>query len=371
MDTALEPAVEARRAGLKTMRSGRHSTLLRSNPLIDRAPVKPSDLIASKTAVARSEGQGRPRVSYCDHAVPVSANAGNGSGRRSLALDGSEHDGRLTVHRNGGSCLRPFISALLSACLFAALLISPASSEPTLPSQPENKKNAAVSSDLWASDIREASKRFVIPERWIRAVIQVESTNDKAAVSPKGAMGLMQIMPATWEELREKHCLGDDPFLPRDNILAGAAYLREMLDRFGRHGFLAAYNAGPTRYQQHLATGRPLPAETIDYVRKLMPFIDGLAPVRPGSHKSADQSAASQSSIFVQSGRDQNADRGQFGRMMDIASETVFPVTDPLDTSSLRSAAVSDLTAIEPTLNRSPDAGVAEDSDRNDLFPPR
>jgi hypothetical protein len=355
------------------MRSGRHSTLLRSNPLIDRAPVKPSDPIASKAAVARSEGQGRPRVSRDNHVVLALTNAGNGSGRRSLALDGSEHGGRLTAYWSGGPCAPPFVvPALLSACLFTVLTLSSVSGEPALPSQPATNGNAAVSSDPWAAHIVEASKRFAIPESWIRAVIQVESTNDKAAVSPKGAMGLMQIMPKTWHELRIRYRLGDDPFLPRDNVLAGTAYLREMLDRFGRRGFLAAYNAGPARYQQHLATGRPLPTETIDYVRKLMPFIDGPPPIRSGSHQSADQSATSRSSIFVQSYRSRNADREQFGRTADRLFKTGFPAAGTPDISSSQSSAVTDLTAIEPMLNRpSDDAGVMADTGRDGLFPPR
>ena len=76
--------------------------------------------------------------------------------------------------------------------------------------------------------------------------MRVESTNDPHALSPKGAMGLMQIMPKTWQELRARYGLGADPYEPRDNILAGAAYLRELHDRFGSPGFLAAYNAGPS-----------------------------------------------------------------------------------------------------------------------------
>jgi soluble lytic murein transglycosylase-like protein len=79
-------------------------------------------------------------------------------------------------------------------------------------------------------------------------------------------MGLMQIMPATWVELSIRYALGLDPFDPQDNILAGTAYLREMHDRFGSAGFLAAYHAGPARYEQHLATGQPLPPETVAYV---------------------------------------------------------------------------------------------------------
>jgi soluble lytic murein transglycosylase-like protein len=85
-------------------------------------------------------------------------------------------------------------------------------------------------------------------------------------------MGLMQIMPGTWNELRARHGLGPDPYDPHDNILAGTAYIRELHNRYGEPGFLAAYNAGPGRYERHLATGRPLPAETQAYVATLAPM---------------------------------------------------------------------------------------------------
>ena len=83
----------------------------------------------------------------------------------------------------------------------------------------------------------------------------------------------MQIMPKTYAALRTRLGLGPDPFDPHDNILAGAAYLREMFDRYGAPGFLAAYNAGPGRYQDHLATGQPLPPETRIYVARLASMI--------------------------------------------------------------------------------------------------
>lgn len=108
--------------------------------------------------------------------------------------------------------------------------------------------------------IARAAQRFVIPEALIRAVIALESGGAVLAVSPKGAMGLMQLMPGTWAELRRRYALGRDPFDPCDNIFAGTAYLRELLDRYGDPGFLAAYNAGPGRYEAYL-TGRPLPPE--------------------------------------------------------------------------------------------------------------
>ena len=116
--------------------------------------------------------------------------------------------------------------------------------------------------------IARASRRFAMPDDLIRAVIAAESGGVVYAVSPKGAMGLMQLMPGTWAELRRRYALGFDPFDPCDNIFAGTGYLRELLDRYGDPGFLAAYNAGPGRYEAYLA-GRPLPAETIAYVARL------------------------------------------------------------------------------------------------------
>lgn len=128
--------------------------------------------------------------------------------------------------------------------------------------------------DPFATFITEASQRFGIPERWIRAAMRAESAGNVRAISPKGAMGLMQIMPDTWTELHTRHRLGRDPYNPRDNILAGAAYLREMYDRYGSPGFLTAYNAGPGRYEEYLA-GRPLPAETRAYIAALVPLFGG------------------------------------------------------------------------------------------------
>lgn len=129
---------------------------------------------------------------------------------------------------------------------------------------------AAACSPAMALDapIARASQRFALPDTLIRAVIAVESGGAVFAVSPKGAMGLMQVMPGTWAELRQRYGLGSDPFDPCDNIFAGTAYLRELLDRYGDPGFLSAYNAGPGRYEAYLG-GRPLPPETIAYVAKL------------------------------------------------------------------------------------------------------
>jgi hypothetical protein len=138
--------------------------------------------------------------------------------------------------------------------------------------------NAAAVGMPLTGFVAEASLRFGIPAAWIRAVMQAESFGDVRAISPRGAMGLMQIMPETWAALRRRYGLGADPYDAHDNILAGAAYLHELHDRYGIPGFLAAYNAGPARWEDHIATGRPLPAETRAYLARLAPVVgDGAA----------------------------------------------------------------------------------------------
>jgi len=129
-----------------------------------------------------------------------------------------------------------------------------------------------------AAFIAEASRRFGIPAAWIWAVMHAESAGEMHAISPKGAMGFMQIMPSTWADLRRRYHLGANPYDAHDNIIAGAAYLRALLDRYGAPGFLAAYNAGPARWEDHLATGRPLPAETHAYLARLAPIVGNGAP---------------------------------------------------------------------------------------------
>lgn len=123
----------------------------------------------------------------------------------------------------------------------------------------------------WHPHIAEASLRFGIPKAWIERVMRAESGGrtriaGRPTTSRAGAMGLMQVMPDTWAELRAVHGLGNDPHDPRDNILAGTAYLRAMYDRFGYPGLFAAYHAGPARYAAYLAGRRELPAETRSYL---------------------------------------------------------------------------------------------------------
>jgi hypothetical protein len=247
-----------------------------------------------RTAIARSGGQGRPL------------------GRR---IGASPLTAASTM-----AALRFLGTMLCIVTVLAALMLSGSAAHAERAS-PATHQASGKSFHPFAAFVTEASRRFAIPEHWIRAVMRVESGEKSRARSRKGAMGLMQIMPRTWNELRARHSLGADPYDPRDNILAGAAYIRELSDRYGAPGFLAAYNAGPGRYERHLATGRPLPDETQAYVATLMPMtgvgrVDKkVSPVTKSSPSAgsplfvvhiASNSPAGQSSPGVRSGRSSN-----------------------------------------------------------------
>lgn len=155
----------------------------------------------------------------------------------------------------------------------------------------------------YAGHVAEASLRFGIPQDWIWRVMHVESRGNARAVSSAGAMGVMQIMPATWAMLSARHGLGRDPFDVRANILGGAAYLRAMWDRYGDvRLMLAAYNAGPGRADAYAAGRRGLPAETVAYVAAIAPAIgaSSIAPLAPAPTASAP--AWRSASIFVGEG---------------------------------------------------------------------
>ncbi len=159
--------------------------------------------------------------------------------------------------------------------------------------------------DPWGPYIREASNRFDVPETWVRSLMRVESggkeyLNGELITSGAGAMGLMQVMPATYDELRDRYNLGDDPFNPHDNIIAGVAYMREMYEVYGSPGFLAAYNAGPARLDDYLANQRPLPDETRHYVAMIGPYLRG---VYPNNRSNADQMAINVLPINIPPGK--------------------------------------------------------------------
>jgi hypothetical protein len=139
-------------------------------------------------------------------------------------------------------------------------------------------------SDPWGPYVREAAGRFAIPETFIRAVMRQESggheyLNGELITSRAGAMGLMQVMPATYATLAQRNGLGPDPYDPHDNILAGAALIKELFDKYGSPAFLAAYDAGPRRLDDYLAGNGELPNETVAYLDNVAPRLVGAAPM--------------------------------------------------------------------------------------------
>ncbi len=115
--------------------------------------------------------------------------------------------------------------------------------------------------------IKEASRRQSVPVPLLKAVIKAESDYNPRAVSKAGAMGLMQIMPQNFKEFDLHH-----PFNPRENIMAGTRYLKELMEHFGgKLGLaLAAYNAGPDAVERYMAIP-PYP-ETVDYVSRVLQY---------------------------------------------------------------------------------------------------
>jgi soluble lytic murein transglycosylase-like protein len=126
--------------------------------------------------------------------------------------------------------------------------------------------------DRWKLFIDQASRRVGIPAIWIKAILIEESggrtmlAENTPITSSAGAMGLMQLMPETWQQMRQIYNLGNDPYDPHDNILAGAAYLRSLYWEYGYPGLFAAYNDGPQMIEAHRKLNQMLPAETSKYI---------------------------------------------------------------------------------------------------------
>jgi hypothetical protein len=201
-------------------------------------------------------------------AAAHSFSPGRPVGRRASALPWT---GASTV-----ACWRRLGTAMGIAALVASLPTAANSATTAQMMRPTTPSTADSHSDAFAGFVDEAARRFGIPATWIHAVMRLESGGNTSAVSPKGAIGLMQIMPETWADLRVRYQLGTDPFDPHDNILAGTAYLRELYDRFGAAGFLAAYNAGPRRFEDYLAGLRPLHDETTNYLARMQMMLPAL-----------------------------------------------------------------------------------------------
>ena len=225
--------------------------------------------------------------------------------------------------------MRRTLLFLLSGLSLASAAPAPGFAESSAVARPSPR-------DPHGDHIAEAAQRFELPPAWIRSVMRAESDGDPRSTSPKGAMGLMQLMPETWSELRVRHRLGNDPYDPHDNIIAGAAYIRLLYDRYGTPGWIAAYNAGPRRYEASLK-GRPLPPETRAYVAAVAPNLDGGGDPRATVIAAVDPLPWPRSSLF-------------------IAQQTNKPAADPLPAERPSSDApaaliVRDVSAIVPRSN--------------------
>ena len=239
-------------------------------PLFAGKPSHPFVPLGPRPAGARSGGQGRPKA---------------GAWREPFTAAST-----LAGWRQSG---------VGSAILTAAVLLSCGAAPGTVWAQ-DAPVAAPAAAHPYAGHVADAARRFGIPEAWIWAVMRVESRGNSRAVSRAGAMGLMQIMPATWGTLRARYGLGPDPFDVRDNIMAGAAYLREMHDRYGNaSAMLAAYNAGPGRYDDYVSRGRPLPAETVGYLAQLTAVVGAPGAVETAMSPPQDRFAWRRSTLFV------------------------------------------------------------------------
>ncbi len=239
-------------------------------PLFAGKPSHPFVPLGPRPAGARSEGQGRPKA---------------GASREPFTAEST-----LAGWRRSG---------VGSAILIAAALLSAGAAPGAVRAQ-DAPVAAPAAAHPYAGHVADAARRFGIPEAWIWAVMRVESWGNSRAVSRAGALGLMQIMPATWGTLRARYGLGPDPFDVRDNIMAGAAYLREMHDRYGNaSAMLAAYNAGPGRYDDYASRGRPLPAETIGYLAQLTAVVGAPGAAEAAASAPPDRFAWRRSALFV------------------------------------------------------------------------
>jgi len=239
-------------------------------PLFAGKPPHPFVPLGRMPAGARSEGQGRPQA---------------GSSRAPFTVAST-----LAGWRRSG---------VESAVALAVVLLS-GSAAPVAAIAQGSPAARSAAVHPYAGHVADAARRFGIPQAWIWAVMRVESGGNSRAVSRAGAMGLMQIMPATWADLRARHGLGADPFDVRDNVMAGAAYLRAMHDRYGNaSAMLAAYNAGPGRYDDYLSRGRPLPPETVGYLARLTAVAGTAGAAEVAVSAPSDPSAWRRAGLFI------------------------------------------------------------------------
>ena len=231
--------------------------------------------------------------------------------------------------------------------------------------------------------IAEASRRFGVPASWIAEVMAVESRGHANALSPKGAIGLMQVMPETYAYMRARYGLGANPWNPLDNVLAGTAYLRLLYDRYGAPGFLVAYNAGPGRWEDYRLRGRLLPPETVAYIARLGPVVGGSALSMPTFASGQAPRSPLASPLFVRlaskSTPPQTArDRDRIVRIID-ANASVVGRTDTVIVSRPRAADAPPVEQLDDgraandvlPITTPPASSTPSEAPRDPLFPER
>ncbi|OYV55851.1 MAG: lytic transglycosylase [Acidiphilium sp. 20-67-58] len=251
--------------------------------------------------------------------------------------------------------------ALLAACSSHQASLSPSQLAARYAANaPADYRPPGPPSDPWGPYIAQASTRFDVPTKWIREVMRVESggheyMNGHLTVSGAGAMGLMQLEPQTYQEMAARYGLGPDPFSPRDNIMAGTAYIHQMYEIYGSPGFLAAYNAGPGRLDDYLDYRQPLPAETRHYVAMIAPRIAG---VYPAGTSGAEAVAMNQLPTRIPAGMRPGADEAATSRLNQAQlamnrNQAPVPVPAPVP---FRVAALAPPVAVEPQVAPAPAA---------------
>ena len=240
-----------RNAGLKSVGTTGHKP---SIPLkTDLNPSFSEDLESATSSIPPESTGKKTGLTIADYLNQASTGPSRGFFRNSTIRGSSLHPGRLNRFNYPSVPSNQVPTAAASAAQGLAM-------------RPDTGATAPLDGKaLIADSIKSAARRYNLPEKLIASVIQAESNFQVDAVSPAGAQGLMQLMPATAKELGV-----DDPFDVRQNINGGAGYLRQMLDRFGGDVklALAAYNAGPGTVERY--NGNVPYRETQDYIERVL-----------------------------------------------------------------------------------------------------
>ncbi|MGN6516096.1 MAG: lytic transglycosylase domain-containing protein [Rhizomicrobium sp.] len=182
-----------------------------------------------------------------------------------------------TISNADHRAFAPNILAPLERPLPAAAVVPPAITPRPKPSvyAQEQRMGASRRMKRWDPFVTAAARRFAVPKAWLYAVMQLESggytmlSDTQPIVSGAGAMGLMQLMPQTYAQMRRQLGLGSDPFDPHDNIFAAAAYLHWLKGRYGYPAMFAAYNDGPGNLEARMRDAGLLPQETQNYLIRI------------------------------------------------------------------------------------------------------